>query len=157
MNNNTYINIQIIINNVVDLIELFWETAKYANLCELLYFLQYCNHGYKMRPTIQMLSMIERSAPSKKFRRYISLGRPMRWVWELEDGLHWTGCSRTSTPAARQSGTADTPSHLHINRRVGGPFPCKLDLVSTSSYFREVKKGFIHGVIIILWLVGSSF
>lgn len=58
----------------------------------------------------------------------------------LEDGLHWTGCSRTSTPAARQSGTADTPSHLHINRRVGGPFPCKLDLVSTSSYFREVKK-----------------
>lgn len=45
-----------------------------------------------------------------------------------------------SAPAARQSGTADTPSHLHINRRVGGPFPCKLDLVSTSSYFREVTK-----------------
>lgn len=67
MKNNTYsyINIQIIINNVVDLIELFWKTAKYANLCELLYFLQYCNHGYKMRPTIQMLSTIERSAPSK--------------------------------------------------------------------------------------------
>lgn len=54
VNNNTYINIQIIINKVSDLIELFWEKAKYANLCELLYFLQYRNHGHKMRATIQM-------------------------------------------------------------------------------------------------------
>lgn len=39
--------------------------GKRLNMPTYVNFLQYCNHGYKMRPTIQMLSIMERSAPSK--------------------------------------------------------------------------------------------